>query len=58
MGNMVMVNGVWLTDFLDELESFPQGSHDDQVDALSGAHEVLSEIPNKPISISFGRRPS
>jgi len=58
MGNVALFNGAWLTDFLDELESFPNGSHNDQVDGLSGSHEVLSSIPNKPISISFGRRPS
>jgi predicted phage terminase large subunit-like protein len=58
MGNMVCVNGIWLTDFLDELESFPNGSHDDQVDGLSGSFAVLSEIPDTPIQVSFGRRPS
>lgn len=32
----------WNMGFLDELESFPLGSHDDQVDALSGAFEQLA----------------
>jgi predicted phage terminase large subunit-like protein len=37
-GNIfVVTGGTWLDAFLDELESFPYGSHDDQVDALSGA---------------------
>jgi predicted phage terminase large subunit-like protein len=58
MGNMVIVQGHWLTQFLDEIEAFPHGAHDDQVDALSGAHAVLAEIPDRPMSISFGKRPS
>jgi predicted phage terminase large subunit-like protein len=31
------------TDFLDKLISFPAGSHDDQVDTLSGAYGELAE---------------
>jgi hypothetical protein len=30
--------------FLQELEYFPDGAHDDQVDALSGAHASLVEL--------------
>jgi phage terminase large subunit-like protein len=30
------------TDYLDELEAFPLGSHDDQVDATSGAFSMLN----------------
>ncbi len=41
-GNVKLVRGPWIGDFLDELEQFPQGPHDDQVDAVSGAFEVLS----------------
>lgn len=37
-----LLKGAWVGDFLDELELFPNGGHDDQVDALSGAYEVLS----------------
>lgn len=36
-GNVRLVRGPWIADFLDEAEPFPAGSHDDQVDALSGA---------------------
>ena len=36
-------HGPWNTEFLDELISFPAGSHDDQVDALSGAYGELAE---------------
>lgn len=51
MGNIAIVKGPWLTAFLDEIEAFPQGSHDDQVDALSGSFSVLSEIPDKPLKV-------
>ncbi len=40
-GNVRLVRGVWIGDFLDELEGFPEGSHDDQVDAFSGAYNQL-----------------
>jgi predicted phage terminase large subunit-like protein len=41
-GNIRLVRGAWITDFLDEFEQFPNGSHDDQVDTVSGALAVLS----------------
>lgn len=34
-GNVKILNGTWVSEFLDELEAFPAGSHDDQVDAAS-----------------------
>jgi predicted phage terminase large subunit-like protein len=40
-GNMFLVRGHWLGAYLDELEAFPEGSHDDQVDASSGAFTML-----------------
>lgn len=36
-GNLRLVRGAWIPAWLDEAEAFPQGSHDDQVDAVSGA---------------------
>lgn len=42
-GNVRLVAGEWNRAFLDELEGFPTGSHDDQVDTLSGALAVLSQ---------------
>ncbi len=36
------VNGKWLEPFIQELEAFPEGSHDDQVDGLSGAYTMLT----------------
>ncbi len=41
-GNVFLVTGPWLNDFLDEADAFPNGSHDDQVDALSGAFAQLN----------------
>lgn len=41
-GDIKVVNGVWLNAFLSELELFPNGSHDDQVDAVAGAYSVLA----------------
>lgn len=37
IGNVSVVKGPWLTAFFDEIEAFPYGAHDDQVDAMSGA---------------------
>ena len=37
VGNMRLHRGPWVGAFLDEVEAFPLGGHDDQVDALSGA---------------------
>jgi predicted phage terminase large subunit-like protein len=34
-GKVFLVNGFWIEDFLKELDSFPKGKHDDQVDAIS-----------------------
>lgn len=44
-----LVRGEWNAAFLDELESFPKGRHDDQVDALSGAFNQLVGNPRIPI---------
>lgn len=42
-GNVKLVRGPWINDFLDELEAFaPDCAHDDQVDALSGAFAMLT----------------
>lgn len=40
--NVSLVRGNWISEFLDELEGFPEGAHDDQVDSLSGAFGVLN----------------
>ena len=40
-GNISLAPGEWNEDFLQEAELFPVGSHDDQIDALSGAFEDI-----------------
>jgi predicted phage terminase large subunit-like protein len=46
-GNVKIVRGAWVASFLDELEAFPEGSHDDQVDAASGAFARLVKRPGQ-----------
>jgi predicted phage terminase large subunit-like protein len=41
-GNVIFVRGAWNALFLDELLTFPNGAHDDQVDAASGAFSKLA----------------
>jgi predicted phage terminase large subunit-like protein len=41
-GQVLIVRAPWNGEFVDELCSFPQGAHDDQVDALAGAYAVLT----------------
>jgi predicted phage terminase large subunit-like protein len=43
-GNVKLVRGDWVQDFLDELETFPNGAHDDQVDTASGAYRKLTPL--------------
>ncbi len=40
-GNVRLLAGTWNGAFLDELEAFPLGTHDDQVDAAAGAFQML-----------------
>lgn len=56
-GRIRIVRGTWNAAFLDELESFPKGSHDDQVDAFSGAFNQLTGNPRIPVEFqSSGER--
>jgi predicted phage terminase large subunit-like protein len=36
-GNITLLNAPWNNTYLDEVEAFPEGSHDDQTDASTGA---------------------
>jgi len=45
------VGGAWIGDFLEELEAFPYGSHDDQVDAASGCFTVLAVKKSYPMAV-------
>jgi phage terminase large subunit-like protein len=40
-GNITLIDGPWNADFIHEAEQFPNGSHDDQIDGLSGAYAAL-----------------
>lgn len=40
---VVLIRGEWNNDFLSELESFPMSDNDDQIDAVTIAHEVLTK---------------
>ena len=42
-GIIYCVRAPWNGDFFDEIDSFPAGEHDDQVDAVSGAMVMLGE---------------
>lgn len=49
LGNVKLVSGHWISDFLDEFNAFPQGPHDDQVDATSGA---FAQVHDRPYRVS------
>lgn len=42
--NLKLVQGDWIRDFLDEAELFPEGTHDDQLDAVAGAISMLQKV--------------
>jgi predicted phage terminase large subunit-like protein len=44
-GNVVLVEGPWNQAFIDELCAFPNGAHDDQVDAAAAAFRALVRRP-------------
>lgn len=41
LGKLALCPGLWHNDFISECLSFPLGKHDDQVDAVSGAVNVI-----------------
>ena len=50
VGNVRILSAPWNAAFLDELEAFPFGSHDDQVDAASGAFSMVAAQRTAPKS--------
>lgn len=42
-GKVKLVRGSWIGDFIDEATAFPNGSHDDQIDACSGAFQMVAK---------------
>jgi predicted phage terminase large subunit-like protein len=47
-GNVRIVRGDWNTEYLSEMERFPHGKYDDQVDASSGAFNKVALKPPAP----------
>lgn len=45
VGNVLMLRGAWNDKLIDEMRMFPNGTHDDQIDALSRAHAELIARP-------------
>lgn len=41
-GKVKLFRGEWIRDFLDEATAFPRGQHDDQIDAVSGAFQMIA----------------
>ena len=41
-GKVKLVRGNWIAAFLDEVAAFPNGAHDDQIDAVSGSFQMIS----------------
>ncbi len=52
-----IVRGAWNKDFIAELETFPNGDHDDQVDAISTAWEMLTGRNRNGILPPVPKRP-
>lgn len=42
-GRVKLVRGVWNNDFIREAAAFPNGRHDDDVDAVSGAVQMIAQ---------------
>jgi predicted phage terminase large subunit-like protein len=57
-GNLAARPGPWYQQFIDELSSFPHGSKDDQVDALSRAFMTLCDFPkgSRRLFVPFNTR--
>jgi len=50
-GKVILVRGPWIEDFIEEICTFPNGAHDDQVDATSLAFRMMTE--RKKVSAGF-----
>ena len=53
-GNISLLSGPWVEPFLDEAESFPFGTHDDQIDAVSGAFAEIAHAFYLPGHVTLG----
>lgn len=55
VGNVKMLRGDWNKAFIEELRNFPNGKHDDQVDAASDAFDEVNEPPRAKPSTGGSR---
>ncbi|CAI3933600.1 phage terminase large subunit [Commensalibacter communis] len=58
VGNVKLIRAPWNRTYLDELAEFPHGTHDDQVDASSGAFEkvgIKKGLPKMPNLVQIAR---
>ena len=57
-GNVSLLRGMWNRAFLEELQDFPGGAKDDQVDALSRAFGMLADTPApaRQVRLRFNER--
>jgi predicted phage terminase large subunit-like protein len=56
-GNVRLVRGGWNNEFLAQCHSFPNGAHDDLVDAVSGAYHILAQpVPGRMYAFEESRR--
>jgi len=52
-GNVKVLRGPWNRDFFIELENFPEGENDDQVDSTSGAFMMLASQPHGNVASAW-----
>lgn len=57
-GHVRMLRGIWNRTYVAEHEAFPEGGHDDQVDASSGAHSLLVATKRRSPANTRGKRAS
>ena len=57
-GKLYIVRAPWNTDFMHELEQFPNGTHDDQIDAVSLLYELVRKRDHLLFAVSEGWGPS
>lgn len=55
IGNVSLLRAAWNRTYIEELAAFPSGSHDDQVDASSGAFEQVASQRKLPKMPSLSR---
>ena len=53
VGNVKLIAGAWNAEYLNELCAFPDGPHDDQVDASSGAFAKLAVVAHKSGAVRY-----